>query len=303
MKKLLMTMLAVLTCGAVQALPVGNPSEASLLCDGVFWCGNGDGCCDPCNPCGNWCDSFSFRAGFYGDYVFQRFLRNDKTFGTNNRSQLDHSRINTNAAYLAVNFCNRFDVFATLGMSNIFLEGNISSFSPSVILQTPIVTTGSRIELETRTEFSWSVGGRITIWECGCTNFGIEGQYFRTDPRVIRVTWAALASNYPGATSPFLRARWSEWQVGLGVSHRINILVPYIAVKWSGQRLKWENNPNVLGFPVDSGAAITFNNLRNRKYWGYAVGVSLVDCAKAAVTVEGRFADEWGLYVNGQIRF
>jgi major outer membrane protein len=291
MKKLFVTMLAILTCGAAYALPVGNPSEASLFCDGIFWCGNGGGCSDPCNPCGSWCDSFNFRAGFYGDYVFNRHLKTHGHRGGNrSRHHIDHTRINTNAAYMALNLCNRFDVFATLGQSNLWLEGNSSSFGL-------LTATGNRFTVETSTEFSWSVGGRATLWECGCTALGLEGQYFRTNPRVKTVILASTDTINPSGT-PRMNAQYNEWQVGLGVSHRINILVPYVAVKWSGADFQFKNFDSARDF-----FGANPSKYRNSNRWGYAVGVSLVDCGKAALTVEGRFADEKALYVNGQVRF
>lgn len=287
MKKLFVTMLAILTCGAAYALPVGNPSEASLFCDGIFWCGNGGGCSDPCNPCGSWCDSFNFRVGFYGDYVFNRHLR---TRGrSTGRHHIDHARINTNAAYLALNLCNRFDVFATLGQTDGFFEGNVSSLGAAV--------GGPRFEIETSAQFSWSVGARATLWECGCTALGIEGQYFRTNPRIKRISVAATTTVNPSG-SPRQHVQYNEWQVGLGLSHRINILVPYIAVKWSGSNFDLRNT-DLTAFSITS----PYTRFRNSNRWGYAVGCSLVDCGKAALTVEGRFADEKALYVNGQVRF
>src|ERR1700722_316394 len=145
MKKLFMTMLTILTCGAAYALPVGNPSDASLLCDGLIWEGH---CGDPCDPCLTWCDAFSFRLGFYGDYVFNRHLKVNHNDGNNN---IEHTKIFTNAAFLAANFWDRFDVFATLGATNIGIDTNLSAFD---------FITGPRIEVETNTHFSWSVGVR-----------------------------------------------------------------------------------------------------------------------------------------------
>lgn len=304
MKKLIITMLTILGCGTAYALPVGNPAEASLLCDGLIWEGHCG--CDPCDPCLTWCDAFSVRAGFYGDYVFNRHLRNRARNGNGNRAQLEHSHIYTNAGYFALNFWDRFDLFATLGATRLFLDGNQSTFGPFVNVLTG--DFGARVEIESRTEFSWSVGGRGTLWECGCTALGIEGQYFRTEPRVSRITLGSLFSTYPTSAAPYLRSEYSEWQVGLGVSHRINILAPYVAVKWAGSRLHWQNGGTIAVGAVDVDGVlvpnlITLNDMINRLHWGFAVGVSLVDCEKAALTVEGRFGDEQALYVNGQIRF
>jgi major outer membrane protein len=309
MKKLVMTMLTILTCGASYALPVGNPSEASFFNGGLFW--GGDGCnpgcntgCNPCDPCGSWCDCLNFRVGFYGDYVFNRHMRlrrrgtDDTTTTTSRRNQLETVQLYTNAGYLALNIYDRFDVFATLGNTYLYLEGNVTSFAPFLN-----ATPGHRVVLETNDEFSWSVGARATLWDCGCTALGIEGQYFQTAPRVKRITIQEDASLYPTATRPSLRTRYQEWQVGLGLSQRIEFLVPYIAVKWSGSQLQYRNVPDLVILTDSEISILTLHNLRNKKHWGYAVGCSLVDSCRAALTVEGRFGDEKAVYVNGQVRF
>jgi major outer membrane protein len=284
MKKLFMTMLTVLACGAAYALPVGNPSDASLLCDGLIWEGH---CGDPCDPCLTWCDAFSVRVGFYGDYVFNRHMEDD----TNEfDKQIEYTEVYTNAAFLAGNFWDRFDIFATLGATNIFIDTNALAFGSSF--------SGTRFQLATNTHFSWSVGGRGTLWECGCTSIGAEVQYLYTQPEVQRITIGALDSIYPSN----IDAKFREWQIGAGISHRINIFVPYAAIKWSRAKLDFDNARFTFLTP-DGFDTVTLVDTRSRKNLGYAIGVSLVDCEKASLTVEGRFSDEKALYVNGQIRF
>jgi major outer membrane protein len=290
MKKLIMTILTVLTCGATYALPVGNPSEASLLIDGLFWEGN---CCgDICNPCCGWFDSFSLRAGFYGDYVFKDHWHVSKSPFGNNDKAIEHVRMITNAGYLALNFCDRLDIFSSLGETHLLLDA-------SSLALTDLTSTG-RAFLKTDSQFSWSIGGRLTLWECGCTALGIEGQYFRYNPHLTRLTIAdpviGVASVYPGE---HVRLHLSEWQAGLGISHRINILVPYIAVKYSRAHVKLPREIFLIGTEVVE----LVPHLNSDTHWGWALGVSLVDCEKAAVTVEGRWGNERALYVNGQIRF
>jgi major outer membrane protein len=280
MKKLFVTALTIFACGALQALPVGNPSDASLLCDGLVWEGR---CGDPCDPCLTLCDAFSLRFGFYGDYVFNRHLEIDRN---QDDSNIEHTRLFTNAGFIAANFWDRFDLFATLGATNFAIETNALSFGGA---------NQSRFEIETDTHFSWSLGVRGTIWECGCTSLGAEAQYFFTHPDVRRISEGGVVSVYPDA---IIDAKYREWQIGLGIAHRINILVPYVAVKWSHVKVNLDD-----ALPGDGLATVTLFDLENDKHWGFATGVSLVDCEKASLTVEGRFGDEKAVYVNGQIRF
>lgn len=288
MKKLFVTLLAVLTCGAAYTLPVGNPSEASLLCDGLFW--EGSCCMDPCDSCASWCDAVSFRFGYYGDFVYNKHFKT----ATSDRHSIEHFELFTNAGYLALNIWDRVDIFSSLGQTKLRLDSNAGTF-------TDFGLNGARFHLETQSHFSWSVGARGTVWECGCTSIGVEGQYFYTKPFLSRTSFGAVDSIYFGEQGNDPRFRYQEWQVGFGISHRINVLVPYVAAKWSRARGKFENfTPRFID---DTDIFFDPDNTRTRNGWGYAVGVSLVDCEKAAVTVEGRWGDEKALYVNGQIRF
>ncbi len=267
----------------VYALPVGNPSAANLLCDGLIWEGH---CADSRDPHLRWCDALSFRAGFWGDYVFNRHLNIDHK---NHHSTIEHTRLKTNSGVITGNVWDRFDFFTTLGATSLSIDTNALSFGSSS-------GNGGRLAIETSTHFSWSLGTHITIWECGCTTFGIEGQYFSTNPHVRRVTFASTDSVYPDKR---IEAHYREWQIGAGIAHRINFLIPYIAVKWSRAKLNFDHElPGIAAIPD-----LILFNAKNGKRWGYAVGLSLVDCEKASVTVEGRFSDENGLHVNGQIRF
>ncbi len=288
MKKLIVVTLTFLAGGSAYALPVGNPLDASLLCNGLIW--EGDCCTDVwdffCDPCTSWCDIFSVRVGFYGDYVFNRHLEFDDPQG----DDIEHTEIFTNAGYLALNMFNQFDLFATLGATNLFIDTNAGSYNN-------LELDGRRLEIKTETHFSWSIGTRATLFECGCWGVGLEGQYFRAEPKITRITHSATFSVYPDDIS----LRYREWQVGLGVSYKINLFVPYIAVKWSWAKASMENREII--FPDEEGASIFLHNLENKKLWGYAVGVSLVDCNQASMTLEGRWGSEKAVYVNGQVRF
>jgi len=300
MKKLVVTLLTILTCGAVQALPVGNPGEASLFTNGIFCESNG--CCDFCDPCFSWCDAWSIRVGFYGNYVFNRHLEVDRN--GDEGKDIEHAEIYTNAGYIALNLCDRFDIFATLGSTTIELGFDDRVLTNEILADfAGGLTTFDTLRFEPT--FSWSVGGRATLWECDCFTVGLEGEYFRTNPN------ADYLVGFANALVSFedRSVTYSEWQVGFGASYTIatscpNLaFVPYLAVKWSGAKLEGVD----LGQLFDIADADVVNgelpNLNNKKLWGYAVGTSFTLCDVAGVTVEGRFGDEKALYVNGQFRF
>lgn len=254
------------------ALPVGNPADASLLCNGIFLDkGCDDGACGP-----NWCQALSFRFGFYGDYVYNRYLQ----IVAPTRNQIERSRLYTNAAYLALNGWNRLDLFASLGQSKATFSGNAESFGAPL--------PGQVLMVESRPSFSWSLGGRLTLWECRCFLLGVEGQYFRTQPPIQSVI---IGGGNSLAIYPNFATRYREWQVGGGVAYRTSLIVPYAALKYSRTRFHVDN---MMGTGV---------NITNRKHWGYELGATIVVCDAVSITTAGRFADEIAFHVNGQIRF
>lgn len=299
MKKMTATLLTLLTCSAAHALPVGNPAEATLFLNGAWWDGY---CCDPCDPCFSWCDAWSIRIGYYGDFVFNRHLKRHSDLDTVYGENIDTTQIFTNAGYLALNVCDRLDVFGTLGETSIRMYADMQSWGNVITFLSP-ATAAIISSLDYQPEFSWSAGARATLWECECFFLGIEGQYFQTNPHINQ-----FIDGTAGQISYFNDSRcsqYSEWQVGLGASYRFATscpsfaMVPYAAVKWSGAEFKQHN----IDFLDYEGATLVFPNLKNSKTWGYAIGMSLTLNDMVGATVEGRWGDEKAVSVVGQFRF
>lgn len=270
MKRLAATLFA-LFINTLYALPVGNPSEASLFR------AQAPACCE--------CPSWGGGVGFYGDYVFNRHMK------TSRGRSVDTVKLFTNAGYLVVNFAQQADLFATLGTTRISLNTSLVAFNQ--------VDPFPLFELESNSAFSWSLGGRATLYTYKCASLGIEGQYLSTKPNIKRAYIAAGASAYFDNS---LVTHYTEWQLGSGISYRYNpIFVPYVAVKYAYSHWKLANGRNIV---VQSNTNTFFYNLHSQKRWGYAVGLTLFPnrCDKLAVTVEARFLDEKAIYVNGQIR-
>ncbi|WP_213318802.1 porin [Chlamydiifrater volucris] len=305
MKKLFKSVLfaAVLGSGATSlGLPVGNPGEPSLLIDGVLWEGASG---DPCDPCSTWCDALSLRAGFFGDYVFNRLLKTDVpaqfqgmaamvSGGTVSNATTPVSRANiathknmtqselyTNAGYLALNIWDRFDVFCTLGTTNAYIKGSSAAFNligligkaadPGNALDASKTRPNANIanafvELYTDAEFSWSIGARGALWECGCATLGAEFQYAQAKPEISQINVVSNVAQFSIAhpkgfigedaklplpyltteKSPdmsktkSLSANYNEWQIGLALAYRLNFISPYVGIKWSRAKIDFD---------------------------------------------------------------
>ncbi len=272
MKKTLL-IAALLYSAILSALPVGNPSEASLFFN--------NGCRREWGR--SRFDHVNFIVGYYGDFVFNRHLK------TKDR-HIDYSRITTNAGYLALTGWEIVELFTTWGATKLSLNTSLVSFN--------VTNRPPRFELETTTTFSWSIGGRATLWEYECLSLGIMGQYFTSKPGT--KVWF-LRANISGNPDE-QRRRYTEWQFGAGISYRYSYyFVPYIAIKWA--RAFWGfNNQNLI---AQEGIVATLVDLKNSKDLGGAVGVSWApfDCQHSVITVEGRFGDEAAFYLNGQLFF
>jgi major outer membrane protein len=289
---------AMISSGQLTALPLGNPLDASWLKEGVLWAANR---CDVCDPCLSWSDVWSLRIGYYGDIVFDRRLEVDEP---PNDSDIRRSRLFTHAAYLAFNLCDRFDIFGTLGTTKFHIETPGSAFDLTVV-------AGSRyndtVEVESETEFSWSLGVRATLWECGQFGLGAEAQYFYTRPRLNYLAVAPFNVSYFAHDA---RTHYREYQFGLGATYKIPIascktfVVPYVGAKWSFARLNMDDYLITLTSPfLETAVTASMHNLETHHHIGGIIGITLVGCEIWSLTAEGRFADELAFHINSQLRF
>lgn len=279
MKKIILALVCVMS--PLCALPLGNPMDASLYKNGLFW-ENSNECSSPCDPCFRLCEAWSLRLGFYGDFVFDRHMKQNDVIQSPAKSFM----ISTSAGSITLNFCDRIDFFTTLGASNIQYGGTQNA-----------ATSPTFDWIAAQGAFAWSVGSRLTLWECDCFYLGIEGQYARSSPPLQEII-AGSGQRYFGSDN--VRLHYTEWQVGLGLAYFIPFssgvsVIPYTGVKWAHARGIWEHADLLpVGFEVF--------NLKNNKNWGWVFGATLFFCETATVSVEGRWADESAVSLNIQFR-
>jgi major outer membrane protein len=262
----------------VEALPVGNPSEASFF--------NYMNCCEiHADNCELLFEIARLRIGYYGDFVFQRHLE------TVHGRHIDYSEIATNAAYIALNFFEVAELFTTVGASHFKLNTSLGPFNQT--------NPSPRFDFESSTAFSWSLGAHASLWEINCFTLGLMAQYYesRPKPRVLFVR-----TNVDARPDENSRRKYSEWQIGAGISCRYSeFFIPYAAVKYNEALWEFKNET----FMLTQSTLATLPNLRSSKNLGVAVGLTLVpfECKKMALTIEGRFADETAAYFNALVQF
>jgi len=236
----------------------------------------------------------NFRVGFYGDYVFNRYLET-----TNNMGQVHKTQINTNAGYFAVNLFRWVDLFATVGESKLTINTPSSIYSSTLSSNIPMTT------LPFESAFSWSAGGKTLLFKWRSLRVGVEGQYFQYCPtlssfkRVVVIGVLTTPLNTP-------KMKYTEWQVALGPSYEFFCrsdafsLVGYSAVTWSNASFDLKGFQFVITNPTRT---YTLPDLQSTQCLGYSIGATALLCHRVGVTAEARFVDELALHVNAQFCF
>jgi len=295
MKKFLATMIAAMSLSVAYALPMGNPTAASIYTNGI-WC-EGSDYNDPCDPCFSWCGAWSIRLGYYGDFVYNRNLEVDGSFQGGANQSAFCTTLTTNAALITLNICDRLDIFTTLGASTLTVReavlrdiGGIFSFEG---LHDDVYAT----------DFSWSIGGRLTLWECGCFGLGFEGQYFNAKTQLTAFEYTP----FPVVNFDLPATHYQEWQLGLGASYAFTIrcpsiaLIPYLGITYAQAKLGGAGAVPVPLTVLEDFQVVP--NWKSAKPWSLVVGTTFTLCDVVGISVEGRFAGESALHVNGEFRF
>ena len=260
MKKLLV-LFAGLTLSSVYASPVLSPNAASIHTDGVFFCDD--------------CSCWSLRAGFRGDYVFDRHL-----IATERDLAISDYTIYANEAVVTFNLWDRLDIYGLVGAATQSLVTSVQISGRG----------GVNVESSTSAKTIWGVGARATILEHNFNCYGTS--YLGAD-----INYENIGSSYantailngapiPLPTGPIIT--YEELQVSVQVGHRISILTPYIGAKWSNARAVCQE---------------IYGAANHKNHWGYAVGVLLIDAGRMSVTAEARFIDEKAMTIMGEFRF
>lgn len=291
MKKLFLAVLVFLTNGLVQALPVGNPADPSLY-DPQGLATNWYNCISPWEL-----ESFAWRIGFYGDYVFDRHLKagtnlNQVTANATGAGDIRRTRIVTNSGVINLNILDQFDIFGTFGTTRISILTEATALGLNNTSQFAYVDFG--------TEMSYSVGGRAIVWQHNGFYVGFEGQYFSTSPKWLSTTGQELG--FPSFLNHSNRSGYKEWQAACAASYvfcnSANFCMsPYTALTFSG--VDW-GFAHVLRVRDISFAS---PDIEQQKTLGWLIGMTLLMNDLVGVSAEAHFANEKALSVIGQISF
>lgn len=269
MKKTFFVSLALLPL-VLQALPVMNAADPALQKRGLVYS----------SPRDTW----SLRAAFRGDYVYNHALENENAV-------LNRYQIFANEGLLTLNLRDRVDIYGFAGSATQNFSGvvdnntggsnSLSSFYPSQLI--------------------WGFGVKGLLWQINDTR-GL-GKFFLTlslDYQSIKkVSPSTLTLNGNLANIEAVQpVFYTETQFALSFGYRIGFLVPYAAFTWDNARA---NMP--LSTIVEGGRSSDVINMTPSELWGFAIGTTLVSYNTFTVTAEARFITEKALTLEGSFKF
>lgn len=222
----------------------------------------------------SWC---SFRVGYLDDWVYkQRFQDEFKLEGvTHTRTFLE---LSTYAGIANLNLKNRVDLYGIVGSSRLQIDQ----------------------EIFTKRALSWAVGTKLILLKHKNLFFGTDFKYFETSQKpkyfVVDGLPYNIVSNY--------RLQYKELQAAAGLSYRAWMFSPYINATYILTRIEPDPLVALVQLPdLDEIVDVDSKSIICKKKWGMALGLTLVDCAKASLSFEWRGLNQNAIDVNGEIRF
>lgn len=195
----------------------------------------------------------SLKIGYRGDFVKDRYLK--KSDGISTRP----FQINTNAGQATLTILNIFDFYGYIGNVS-------SSYTIEAINYTNDSTTCYGLGIK-------MLLGQWRVCRYGTSYLGFDAQY---------------ASNFNWEGRPYQNEP-QEWQVSLGLAHRIRNFVPYIALSYARMTTILNEDSSLI--------------LTSTRPIGYIIGTSIVSICRMDVTAELRFGYEKATALSMQMRF
>lgn len=222
----LKTGLVIMACcltSFLQALPVGNPAEIGALWDGAIF--SQDYSNETASPTASF---LHLKSGFYGNYVFNRFLKTDTASTTSiidrlsntgqvpipgtqypnaalNKNMYDSESI-SNAVYIGLNFKNRLEFFGTFGATHERIEVPSSAFNLVGTFSKTAITPGSTplndavnngsIKIRTDSDFAWSSGTKLAIIKSDYFTIAASFQYGSCNPNINHIDVYSDVTNF-----------------------------------------------------------------------------------------------------------
>jgi hypothetical protein len=259
MKRSLFIFFALVVGSNAFALYLGNPASPDAIERGLFIAE----------------DAFmTVKAGYQVDFILDKRFK----YYSGASARIDSFEGELNQGVITLDFLERIEAYASVGAMQATFSHRPK---PGQFMR----------EYQTNYRVTWGVGGRLIVYEWGNSFIGLEGGYQWAYPHI---KWDALNGS---AFTTDAKMRYREWQAGVGFAHRIEMFIPYIAVKYSNVKAK------VSSIRHDLELAHSHFKMRNRDHFGLVLGCTLTPDKFFDINVESRLIDEQAITLAGNVKF
>jgi hypothetical protein len=270
MKKIFSSV-AIFLSSFLHSLPVTNPASPALLKEGLIW--------------GSKCDCYGLKMDYIGDFVNNRYVK-DLNGKVSRFSYYSHSGV------IIFNAFDLLDVYGWAGVYNYKYNNN----------QPDTLGVNYLVQASSKNQLVWGLGVKAILWKknfgaCGATYIGIDSKYQVAQPTLFNAAYY----NGNNALTDNTNYHTREAQVALGVAHKIGLLVPYAALKWSYFKAKENRGAFIEG--MSGSPIISIYHLKSYTHFGFAAGLTLLVKERLSVGVEYAFNDESSFSINSEVRF
>lgn len=223
--------------------------------------------------------NIELRTGYLFDYLYKLPMREE--FVTKDSDDTDLA-MNTYAAIITMNLCQRLDLYTILGSSK--MQEEEIGFIPR--------------------RFSWSLGAKAVLLQWGCCCFSVDSKYLATKQKP---SYYVLEEGQPAFVLSNLDFTYQEFQIALGFGYRFSSFTTYWGATYTDAKLEPNTNFILLEIPAfGEGAIYADDNLKsnvNQYRFGVVWGFSLLACGKMSLNVESRHLDQNAVNVSSIIQF
>lgn len=220
---------------------------------------------------------YCLRIGYMADRLYQQNYKKEfPSPGT--RTPSNYTKMNMDAATLALSIKNRFDITLLLGSAQIQIDQDVF----------------------TKRQFAWSLGGKYIIYKTGSIYVGLDVKYLESKQKPLFFLGDGYAYNI---VSDF-KLDLTEMQAALGASYKTSRISPYIYLSYLYSKIEPEPYSVIVRIPTfNMTADTTSHSITNARRWGMAVGGTVLAGKESSLTIESRFFNQNAINVSGEIRF
>ncbi len=241
---------------------IGNPAQPTLQNSGLI----------------KECPSFwSFRASYYGDYVYDQEFHEEFVIDGNLSTQ-SNIKLWTQAGMLTLNLRSRIDLYGILGGVRLRIDD----------------------EVLTKQQLAWGFGGKVVILHVGRFRVGCDFKYFQSDQKPNFFQSENLAYN----TTDNFYFDYQEIQAALGVAFRTKYFSPYANASYLISKITPKPAQIGVRLPMmNLEVDVIAKSVTGSNHWGLCIGTTIIDQSKATIAIEWRAFNQNSIDVCGEFRF